>query len=173
VRARQRELGVPEAFEWVDEVTPGLADAATAAGLGVSRHPPLALDEFVPVPVPAGSSLRLVGAPDTLAEDHAIVRAVGQVAFGTPGTARAFKPKRTVGVLAVSSARFEDHCTDSPVSRRVRQDYAGPGRQPSGSTSPGIAAEASYGVRVKMNVPRSRWLTVPSARRTRRSGSSS
>jgi len=87
VRERQRELGVPEAFEWVDDVTPGLADIAIAAGLGVSRHPLLVLNELVPVAVPAGCSLRLVGDSDTLADDYAIVRAVGQVAFGKPGTA--------------------------------------------------------------------------------------
>ncbi len=88
VRERQRELGVPQAFEWVDEVTPQLADVATAAGLGVSRHPLLVLSDFVNVPVPAGCSLRLVDPEsDTLAEDYAIVRATGQVAFGSPGTA--------------------------------------------------------------------------------------
>ncbi len=37
VRARQRELGVREAFEWVHETTPSLAGAAAAAGLEVCR----------------------------------------------------------------------------------------------------------------------------------------
>ena len=36
VRARQRELGVREAFEWVHETTPSLAGAAAAAGLEVA-----------------------------------------------------------------------------------------------------------------------------------------
>ena len=36
VRARQRELGVREAFEWVHETTPSLAGAAVAAGLQVA-----------------------------------------------------------------------------------------------------------------------------------------
>ena len=44
VRARQRELGVREAFEWVHETTPSLAGAATAAGLEVTQVPLLALD---------------------------------------------------------------------------------------------------------------------------------
>jgi ribosomal protein S18 acetylase RimI-like enzyme len=38
VRARQRELGVPEAFEWVDEISPGLATVAAEAGLMVGRY---------------------------------------------------------------------------------------------------------------------------------------
>ena len=57
VRARQRELGVREAFEWVHETTPSLAGAAAAAGLEVLQVPLLALvadDEWAPPPAPAG-----------------------------------------------------------------------------------------------------------------------
>src|SRR5204863_2889048 len=39
VRRRQVELGVPVAFEWVDELHPELADNATASGLTVERCP--------------------------------------------------------------------------------------------------------------------------------------
>ncbi|MCI0688942.1 MAG: GNAT family N-acetyltransferase [Sporichthyaceae bacterium] len=39
VRQRQRELRLPEAFEWVQEVSPGLLAAATAAGLAVAELP--------------------------------------------------------------------------------------------------------------------------------------
>jgi GNAT superfamily N-acetyltransferase len=131
VRARQRELGVPEAFEWVDEVTPGLSDAATAAGLGVSRHPLLVLDEFVPVAVPAGCSLRFVGDPDTLAEDYAIVQAVGQVAFGSPGTARgeagAFErdaqwPTPPDSAIAAERAALQE----GRIARVILTDASGP-----------------------------------------------
>jgi len=45
VRDRQRELGVPEAFEWVHEVTPSLLAAAEAAGLTVHRYPLMALGD--------------------------------------------------------------------------------------------------------------------------------
>src|SRR4051794_6288286 len=38
VRARQRKLGMPEAFEWVAEVAPALAPAAREAGLLVHEH---------------------------------------------------------------------------------------------------------------------------------------
>ena len=43
VRDRQRELGLPESFEWVAETSPGVADPARAAGLQVNAHPLLVL----------------------------------------------------------------------------------------------------------------------------------
>ena len=39
VRARQRQLGIPETFEWIAEVTPSLGPAARATGLAVTDHP--------------------------------------------------------------------------------------------------------------------------------------
>ena len=87
VRARQRELGVREAFEWVHETTPSLAGAATAAGLEVVRVPLLALDaaDWAPPPAPAGIALRMLAA-----DDHSLpaAQAVAELAFaaanGTP-----------------------------------------------------------------------------------------
>ena len=66
VRARQRELGVREAFEWVHETTPSLAGAAAAAGLRVTQVPLLALDpdRWQPAPAPAGLTVRMLGADD-------------------------------------------------------------------------------------------------------------
>ena len=86
VRARQRELGVPEAFEWVAEVTPSLAAAARAAGLHVHEHPLLALDPaaWSAAPAPPGAEVRLVPAGEP---DLAALRAVASLAFGEPGTA--------------------------------------------------------------------------------------
>jgi len=86
VRARQRALGVPEAFEWVAEVTPGLAPAARQAGLHVHEHPLLALDRgsWRPAPDPAGAEVRIV-APGS--GDLALLRALGSLAFAEPGTA--------------------------------------------------------------------------------------
>ncbi len=43
VRARQRELGIPETFEWVHEISPGLTEAAREAGLEVASCPLLVL----------------------------------------------------------------------------------------------------------------------------------
>jgi GNAT superfamily N-acetyltransferase len=84
VLARQRELGVPEALEWVDEVTPSVAQAAVTAGLAVRRHPLLVLDAPPDVgPVP-GITVRMAQA-----DDPAIpaARAAIDVGFATGGTA--------------------------------------------------------------------------------------
>ena len=39
VRVRQRELGIPEAFEWVSETTPGLLAPVEASGLVAHAYP--------------------------------------------------------------------------------------------------------------------------------------
>ena len=85
VRERQRGLGVPESFEWVAEMTPGLAGAARAAGLQVREHALLVLDPAAwhPAPPPVGTEVRLVSAE---ADDLAELRAVGNLAFGAAGT---------------------------------------------------------------------------------------
>ncbi|NUU20132.1 MAG: GNAT family N-acetyltransferase, partial [Streptomycetaceae bacterium] len=89
VRLRQRELGVPEAFEWVHETTPSLREAATRAGLHVHSHPLMALDAEAfrraarPAPPPDVEVRRIT--PDAL--DLAIVQSVAPVAFAAPGTA--------------------------------------------------------------------------------------
>lgn len=78
MRARQRELGVPEALEWVHETTPDLHDHAIAAGMEVLRAPLLVLDpEKLPEPHP---HVRVL---DTSPPE---VMTVAQLAFGTPGT---------------------------------------------------------------------------------------
>ena len=84
VRERQRALGVPERFEWIDEVTPGLGVAATEAGLVVTRHPLLVLGRHQPVEPPNGLTIRRATAED----DLMLFSAVAQVGFRHPGTAR-------------------------------------------------------------------------------------
>ena len=86
VRARQRELGVREAFEWVHETTPSLAGAAAAAGLEVIQVPLLALDPAALAPAGAdgaiGADLRMLD-PD----DRALPDAQGaiELAFAAEG----------------------------------------------------------------------------------------
>jgi GNAT superfamily N-acetyltransferase len=84
VRGRQREIGMPEAIEWVRELAPSVGPAARAAGLEVEAHPLMHL--------PAGGftgaaavdgEVRLVTGRDDLAR----ISAVQQVAFANPGTA--------------------------------------------------------------------------------------
>ncbi|MFD7320637.1 GNAT family N-acetyltransferase [Streptomyces sp. NPDC059875] len=80
VRARQRELGVPEAFEWVAETTPGLRAAVEKSGLVVHEHPLMVLDgEGTPVPGPEDVTVRIVGADDPVLPSAA---AVPYAAFG-------------------------------------------------------------------------------------------
>lgn len=85
VRQRQRELGVPEAFEWVDETTPGLLAAARAGGLAVAE---------LPLQVLGGDGIRADDPPDVTVrllepDDRALAtaQAVAQVGFAAGGTA--------------------------------------------------------------------------------------
>ncbi|MFF7592753.1 GNAT family N-acetyltransferase [Kitasatospora purpeofusca] len=98
VRARQRELGLPEAFEWVAEHDPLLRAAVEEAGLTVHEHPLLVLgpqdghpDGPLDGPLAGrgdvagadGVSVRVLAADDpALAE----ALAVPHLAFGEPGT---------------------------------------------------------------------------------------
>ncbi|MFJ8430645.1 GNAT family N-acetyltransferase [Kitasatospora sp. NPDC094019] len=86
VRARQRELGLPEAFEWVAEHDPLLRAAVEEAGLTVHEHPLLVLgpqDDPGNASGPDGVSVRVLAADDpALAE----ALAVPHLAFGEPGT---------------------------------------------------------------------------------------
>ena len=88
-RQRQRELGLPEAFEWVHETTPDLLAVARSAGLDVLLAPLLTLDPaaLVPdLPVRGGTIRFLDPAATTFAADLAASRAVAQLAFGAPAT---------------------------------------------------------------------------------------
>ncbi len=69
VRARQRELGTPEALEWVHDVTPSLLDAARASGLVVEECPLMALDRLVHAKVVGDVDIRTVPADDSVLAD--------------------------------------------------------------------------------------------------------
>jgi ribosomal protein S18 acetylase RimI-like enzyme len=90
VRRRQRELGIPEAFEWVHETTPDLLAVARSAGLAVLLAPLLILDPaaLLPeLPVP-GATIRLLDPQsDSFADDLSTSRAVARLAFGAPAGA--------------------------------------------------------------------------------------
>jgi ribosomal protein S18 acetylase RimI-like enzyme len=84
VRARQRELIIPESFEWIEQTAPEMAAAATEAGLEVQAHPLMVLAGLAPVPpLPPGVTVRIV-APEDPELDR--VWAVPAVAFSHPGT---------------------------------------------------------------------------------------
>jgi len=84
-RARQRELGLPESFEWIHELSPRLAGIAGAAGLGVREHPLMVLDEraLAPRRAPEGVDLRLA----TPEDDLGLLGSVAAVGFAHGGTA--------------------------------------------------------------------------------------
>jgi ribosomal protein S18 acetylase RimI-like enzyme len=85
VRARQRELGIPESFEWIEQVAPDLTDAAAGAGLEVTAHPLVILDTLPGrTQLPAGVAVRTVRWDEP---DLARIVAVPDVAFAHPGTA--------------------------------------------------------------------------------------
>ncbi len=85
VRARQRELIIPESFEWIEQIAPEMAAAAADAGLQVQPHPLMELAGPAPAPaLPAGITVRVV-APEDPELDR--ISAVPAVAFGHPGTA--------------------------------------------------------------------------------------
>ncbi|WP_033209512.1 GNAT family N-acetyltransferase [Streptomyces bikiniensis] len=105
VRARQRELGVPEAFEWVAETAPGLRAAVEASGLTVHEHPLMVLEGAPPaVPEPEGVAVRMVDADDPGLESAV---AAPYTAFGfppEPGTAERTAARITAGLTRLAAA---------------------------------------------------------------------
>jgi N-acetylglutamate synthase-like GNAT family acetyltransferase len=84
MRTRQWELGVPETFEWVVDLAPTLSPAAREAGLAVQELPLMALQTPLEAPDVAARLRRL----EPEAPELAASRAVADIAFGVPGTAR-------------------------------------------------------------------------------------
>ncbi|MFE2530817.1 GNAT family N-acetyltransferase [Streptomyces sp. NPDC059371] len=87
VRARQRELGVPEAFEWLAEAAPALRARMEAVGLPVAERPLMALDPHLPIlpqPLPDGVTIRVLTADDPALP---AVLALPRLAFAAEGTA--------------------------------------------------------------------------------------
>ncbi len=120
VRARQRELGVPESFEWVAETTPALRSVIESSGLVVHEHPLMVLGPGAPVPavdeLSDGSSVRMLG-PDDPALASAL--AVPHLAFAEPGT--------HVGLAGVSelAEAVRTRADDGSVERVVARIGAG------------------------------------------------
>lgn len=86
VRERQRALSQPEAFEWIDELTPDVGPAAEADDMRVVHHPLMVLspDDFTPLTPSDGVDVQIVGADD----DLAAFSAVAEVGFATRGTGK-------------------------------------------------------------------------------------
>ena len=81
VLARQRELGVPHSFEWVEETSPGLSATVEAAGIPVLHCPLLVLRG---APRGDAGSARMLGTDDL--DDVVASRAATSVGFSNAGT---------------------------------------------------------------------------------------
>ncbi|HEX3002799.1 MAG TPA: GNAT family N-acetyltransferase [Angustibacter sp.] len=148
VLRRQDELGVPQAFEWVHELTPSLTAAAQEAGLAVQRCPLLVLDvdalAQVPddVAAPAGVHVA-VAAPDD--PDLGIAEAVASVAFGARiGTAvgDAGPAERDAAASAADPASLttlRDAMRDGRQARVVARTGEGPVGVGGMQTAAGVA----------------------------------
>ncbi|BCJ45489.1 hypothetical protein GCM10010168_80250 [Actinoplanes ianthinogenes] len=127
-RRRQRELGLPEAFEWVHETTPDLLAVARSAGLEVLLAPLLTLDPqaLVPdLPVP-GATIRLLDPASTgFAADLAASRAVARLAFAAPAYRSPLEIAEKTLVIEGAGPSERDAAADlAPSDEAVRQARA-------------------------------------------------
>ncbi|MEZ0067463.1 ribosomal protein S18 acetylase RimI-like enzyme [Streptacidiphilus sp. MAP12-20] len=150
IRARQRELGVPESFEWVAETTPALRAAVTASGLDIHEHPLMVLDSDAEVPklpiLDEGASVRLL---DT--DDDALPSALALlwVAFGQPDTAvgaagvaeldRAVHDRAGDGTIALTADRIRAGLTRVAAAVQDGRALSSGSHQPVGDVSEIVA----------------------------------
>ncbi|MER7418180.1 GNAT family N-acetyltransferase [Micromonospora peucetia] len=124
VRERQRELGLPEALEWVHENTPDLLAVARSAGLSVLEAPLMVLDPAA-LPDPATLTdvpLRMLDpAEPDFAADVAARRAVAAVGFSTAGTERgeAGPAQRDAAVAELDEAALDEERVRVADGRRL------------------------------------------------------
>ncbi|ATO17296.1 GNAT family N-acetyltransferase [Micromonospora sp. WMMA2032] len=124
VRARQRELGLPEAFEWVHEHQPELLAVARSAGLTVLEAPLMLLEpELLPEPGTLSDvPVRVLDPGDPgFAADIALRRAVAAVGFANGGTARgeAGPAERDAAVARLDVEALEEEAARVTDGRRV------------------------------------------------------
>jgi ribosomal protein S18 acetylase RimI-like enzyme len=175
VRQRQRELGLPEAFEWVHENAPELLAVARSAGLEVLLAPLMVLEKVALIPdLPVdGATIRLLDpAGPTFAADLTGARAVAQLGFGAPaGTGVTDgSGKLTSGALTVEPAGpRERDLVPAPADEAIESARKGTaeGRLAHAvvdSPADGILASGMY-QRVRDVVEIAGVATLPSARR--------
>ncbi|MEU4780721.1 GNAT family N-acetyltransferase [Micromonospora sp. NPDC023633] len=124
VRERQRELGLPEALEWVHETTPDLLAVARSAGLSVLEAPLMVLD---PAALPDPGTLTdvplrmLDAAAPGFAKDVAARRAVAGVGFSAAGTepGEAGPAQRDAAVAELDEAALDEERTRVADGRRL------------------------------------------------------
>jgi ribosomal protein S18 acetylase RimI-like enzyme len=112
VRARQRELGLPENLEWVHETTPSLLPAALASGLTVDECPLLVFaDPSLEQGFPRRVDAEVTGRVRVLGPDDDLGSVVGAIHAGfagtdevTPRTARRQPALMRAGLLTMAAA---------------------------------------------------------------------
>jgi GNAT superfamily N-acetyltransferase len=107
VVARQRELDQPQAFEWVDDVTPGLVAPVRAAGLAVHEYPLLVLAEPLPAtPVPGVQvEIRAPDAPDLGAVNASVHAAFADTdAVGDDASVEVLRDRMRRGLVRLAGA---------------------------------------------------------------------
>lgn len=107
VRARQRELGVAESFEWVGVLAPDLATACRDAGLHVEEMPLLVHHDPLAVPVPDGIRIRRLSPEDPAVAAGQVVANLGFVSGGT-GTAGVGPAERDAALESRDPAASDD-----------------------------------------------------------------
>ena len=142
VRRRQRELGVPEAFEWVHETTPDLLAVARSAGLDVLLAPLMVLERpaLVPdLPLP-GAVIRFIdpASPD-FAADVVAGQTVAKLGFAAPATAPA-----AATALAVEPAGPRERDAAPPMSEAAVEALRG--RYASGRLAGAVVESAADGI---------------------------
>ncbi len=142
VRARQRELGIAERFEWVHETTPSMAGASAAAGLEVTRVPLLALDAdaWAPVAPAPGITVRMLRPDDAALRAAYAVTELGFAAegmdVGEGGPAERDLAARAIGDLSFVRARLRAGLTAMAVAEDPVDGPVGAGsHQPSGDVA--------------------------------------
>ncbi|MEW2377813.1 GNAT family N-acetyltransferase [Micromonospora sp. NPDC047812] len=124
VRERQRELGLPEALEWVHETTPDLLAVARSAGLSVLEAPLMVLDPAA-LPDPGTLTdvpLRMLDAAEPgFAADVAARRAVAAVGFSAAGTApgEAGAAQRDAAMAELDEAALDEERARVADGRRL------------------------------------------------------
>jgi predicted GNAT family acetyltransferase len=154
LRERQRELRVPEALEWVDEIAPDLLAVVRQSGLPVLECPLMVLHEPMPMADAQDVTVRILSADDPALAPAAAVATVsfaaGGVDVGSDGTR-----ERDVRVAAMTEAELErrrDRVRRGLTVSAVAEDENGP--LASGSHQPVDGVTEIVGV-----------ATLPAARR--------
>jgi GNAT superfamily N-acetyltransferase len=155
VRSRQRDLGVPEALEWIHDIVPGLRDVARAARLRVKDVPLMVLGEGrwrTPDP-PDGVSVRLLAPGDPALAASGAVQYIG---FAHPGTGMgdagpAERDASAIGQSAVEldflSDRIRNGLTQPAVAEDAGGVLSGGSHQPVGDVSAIVGVATLPGAR--------------------------